>query len=92
MAPVLLLQVLTKRAPALQLPPFDHTHTAAAASVELKTERLDVALDFCQMVCDTASLPVVQALVTAVSSDFLKRKPPATARSSPSRLRTEMVF
>ncbi len=43
------------------------------ASVELKTDRLDLVLDFCEMLCDSAALPFVQALVIRVADDFLKR-------------------
>jgi hypothetical protein len=52
----------------------DGTSAAAAAAVELKTSRLDQVLEFCQLVCETAALPIVRAVVTRVSSDFLKRK------------------
>lgn len=49
---------------------FDLQSTAA---VEMKTDRLDLALDFCQAVCDSAAVPIVQALVVKISTDFLKR-------------------
>ncbi len=54
---------------------FCRMNRSVAASVELKTERLDIALDFCQAICDSAALTAVQALVLRVSNDFLKRIP-----------------
>jgi hypothetical protein len=51
-----------------------------AAAVEMKTDRLDVAFEFCQMICETAAVPIVQALVLKISSDFLKRAPPQRSK------------
>jgi hypothetical protein len=67
MAPVLRLQVV------LFYSSYFICLSLHIASVELKTDRLDLVLDFCQMLCDSAALPFVQALVIRVADDFLKR-------------------